>query len=247
VGVNADTSPTVTAIKPNVVVNHFSPIAATSLFTATDTDGDPIVQYDFWDNGSAGGTWLNNGNPLKVGTDNFVPVSQLSQITYQGGAGTETIWERASDGIGFGAWVSLNATDTAPVVAPTSASLTVSHTSSVAASTLFTVYEEDGEPIAQYDFWDNGAGGGHWTINGQVGKTGTDNFVNATQLSQVTYTPGAGTDTLWVRASEGSTFGECGRLRSKRLENSCRPARGGAGSPQTKRARILLAFAAGLG
>ena len=55
-----------------------------------------------------------NGNALPNNQDNFVPASQLSQVTYRGGAGTETIWERASDGIQFGAWVSINATGPTP-------------------------------------------------------------------------------------------------------------------------------------
>jgi hypothetical protein len=306
-----NTFPVVTPNGTSFIVSHNTPVAASTFFTTSDTDGDPIVQYDFWDNGSAGGTWLRNGNPLLLGTDNFVPASQISQVTYRGGAGTETIYERASDGLGFSAWTSVNATDTAPVVtptsanvnvnvghgtvaatslftaadadtdsivqydfydtgqagghwllngtaqpdnqilsfsalqlsqityqggpgtetiwerasdgiqygawvsinatgadiapvvAPTSASIVVSHNSSVAASTLFTVYDRDGDPITQYDFWDTGAGGGHWSINGNAQGSNMEIVVNASQLSQVTYTPGAGTDTLYVRANDG--------------------------------------------
>jgi hypothetical protein len=73
-------APVVTPTSANVTVSHSSPVAATSLFTATDADTDSIVQYDFWDNGSAGGTWLLNGNPLLLGMDNFVRASQLSQV-----------------------------------------------------------------------------------------------------------------------------------------------------------------------
>jgi hypothetical protein len=41
---------------------------------------------------------------MKLGADNFVQTSQLSQVTYRGGAGTETIWERASDGVQYSAF-----------------------------------------------------------------------------------------------------------------------------------------------
>jgi autotransporter passenger strand-loop-strand repeat protein len=199
-----DTAPVVTPTSANVNVGHGT-VAATSLFTAADADADGIVQYDLWDSGQAGGDWLLNGNALPNGQDNFVPGSQLSQVTYRGGAGTETIYERASDGIQYGAWVSINATgaDTAPVVEPTSASIVVSHNSSVAASTLFTVYDQDGDTITQYDFWDDGAGGGHWHLPSGNSVPNADNFVSAAQLSQVAYTPGAGSDTLWVRANDG--------------------------------------------
>src|ERR1700726_632990 len=195
----------VSPVSASVTVAHQHPVAASSLFTAHDALGMPIVQYDFWDNGGAGGAWLLNGVPLGLNQDNFVPASQLSLVTYRGGAGTETIWERASDGIQYGAWVSLNATGTesAPVVAPTSTSVVASYKSSVAATTLFTVYDQDGDAITQYDFWDNGMGGGHWSINGVAQGSSVEIIVNASQLSQVTYTPGAGTDTLFVRANDG--------------------------------------------
>jgi hypothetical protein len=32
-----------------------------SLFTASDPDGDAITQYDFWDTGDGGGHYLVNG------------------------------------------------------------------------------------------------------------------------------------------------------------------------------------------
>ena len=200
-----DTAPVLTVNNSNITVGHSNPVAASTLFTASDQDGDSIVQYDFWDSGSGGGHWLLNGNALPNGQDNFVPASQLSLVTYRGGAGTETLWERASDGIQYGAWVSLNATGTesAPVVAPTSTSVVASYKSSVAATTLFTVYDQDGDAITQYDFWDNGMGGGHWSINGVAQGSSVEIIVNASQLSQVTYTPGAGTDTLFVRANDG--------------------------------------------
>jgi hypothetical protein len=103
-----------------------------------------------------GGHWLLNGAALPNSQDNFVAASQLSQVTYQGGAGTETIWVRASDGIQYGAWKFINATDTAPVLTPNNVNITVSHSNLVAASTLFTASDQDGDGIAQYDFWNSG-------------------------------------------------------------------------------------------
>src|SRR5206468_705186 len=128
-----DTAPVVTPVSANVTVSHSHPVAASTLFTASDADADAIVQYDFYDSGSGGGHWLLNGNALPNGQENFVPAAQLSQVTYQGGAGTETIWERASDGIQFSAWVSVNATDSAPtVMTPLGANVSVSHSTPVA-------------------------------------------------------------------------------------------------------------------
>jgi hypothetical protein len=203
-----NTDPVVTT--PNgtsFTVSHNSPVAASTFFTASDADTDSIVQYDFWDNGSAGGTWLLNGIAMLLGRDNFISASLLSQVTYRGGAGTETIWERASDGIQFGAWTSVNATDTAPVVTTPNANVTLSHNTPVAATTLFTASDADGDGITQYDFWDTGSAGGHWLLNGVALPNNQENLVPASQLSQVTYQAGGGTETIYERASDGIQFG----------------------------------------
>jgi hypothetical protein len=71
---------------------------------ANDGDGDSVAQYDFWNTGGGGGGWLLNNMPLTPGQDNFVNAALLSQVTYQAGASTDTIWMRASDGLQFGAW-----------------------------------------------------------------------------------------------------------------------------------------------
>jgi hypothetical protein len=202
-----DTAPVLTPNNVNITVSHSNPVAASTLFTASDLDGDSIVQYDFWGSGTAGGHWLLNGNALPNSQDNFIAAAQLSQVTYQGGAGTETIWVRASDGIQYGAWKFINATDTVPVLTPTSVNITVSHSQPVAASTLFTASDVDGDSIAQFDFWDSGTAGGHWLLSGQALPIGEDNYVNAALLSQVTYQGGAGTETIWVRASDGIQYG----------------------------------------
>src|SRR5205814_1334726 len=129
-----DTAAVLTPNNANITVSHSNPVAASTLFTASDQDGDGIAQYDFWGSGSAGGHWLLNGNALPNSQDNFVAAAQLSQVTYQGGARTETIRTRASDGPQYGAWKSINATDTAPVLTPTNVNVTVFHSNPVAAS-----------------------------------------------------------------------------------------------------------------
>ena len=72
-----------------------------------------------------------------------------------------------------------------------------------AASALFTARDPFSDAIEQYDFWDTGAGGGHFMLNGQALGTNQDNYVSAGKLGQTTYVAGSGTDTLWVRVSEG--------------------------------------------
>ena len=203
-----DTPPLVTA--SNVTATHGESFAASSLFNAIDLDGDPITEYDFWNTGGGGGYFALNGTPLGLNQDNFVSAAQLAQVTYQSGAGTDTLWVRASDGTQWSAWSSgftvTAPIDTGPVVTPASASISAVHGQSFQASSLFTASDPFNDPMTQYDFWDTGAGGGHFALSGQTLALNQDNFVSAAQLAQVTYQSGAGTDTLWVRASDGAQW-----------------------------------------
>jgi hypothetical protein len=180
--------------------------AFSNLFTVGDADGDQAAVYDFWDNGAGGGHWSVNGVAQGSNQEILVNASQLSQVTYQSGSGTDTLFLRASDGLHFGAWTQGVSVVNAPVANPNQSAFTLSHTQSVAATALFTAADADGDPITKYDFWDNGAGGGHWSINGVAQGSNVEIIVNASQLSQVTYTPGAGTDTLFVRVNDGTQW-----------------------------------------
>ena len=206
-----DTPPVVTPTSANVTVQPGQGLAAASLFTASDPDGDAITQYDFWDTGGGGGHFLVNGVTEPINQDIYVPAGQLAQTTYQAGSGTDTLWVRANDGSQWSAWssaftVTAQAADTPPVVTPASANVTVRSGQSLAASSLFTASDPDGDAITQYDFWDTGDGGGHFLVNGVTEPTNQDIYVAAGQLAQTTYQAGSGTDTLWVRANDGSQW-----------------------------------------
>jgi hypothetical protein len=66
------------------------------------------------------------------------------------------------------------------------------------------------DAMTQYEFLDVGVGGGRFLVNGTaMGEGDGKNFtVTAAQLMQTTYTGGlsAGTETLWVRASDGTAW-----------------------------------------
>jgi hypothetical protein len=96
--------------------------------------------------------------------------------------------------------------DTPPLVTVTNSNITASPGQVFAASPLFTASDPDGDAITQYDFWDTGSGGGHFLINGVTQPTNGDIYVPAAQLPQTTYQSGNGTDTLWVRANDGTQW-----------------------------------------
>jgi hypothetical protein len=193
----------------NVAAAHGQSFAASTLFTAGDSDGDAIVEYDFWDTGNGGGRFVLNNQVLGANQDNYISSAQLPQTTYQSGSGSDTLWVRISDGSQWSPW-SQSFTVTAPIdTGPVVTSVSNINTASgqtFAASTLFTTSDPFNDPIEQYDFWDTGAGGGHFVVNNRALGTNQDNYVSAAQLGQASYVSGSGTDTLWVRVSEGGQW-----------------------------------------
>jgi hypothetical protein len=198
-----ETPPTVSVA--NVTATHGQSFAASVLFTASDADVDALTQYAFWDTGSGGGHFVLNGVAQGVNQEIDVTAAQLSQLTYQSGAGADTLWVRAYDGTQWSSW-SNAFTVTAPPDTPPTVSVsnvTATHGQSFAASSLFTATDADGDTLTQYGFWDTGALGAHFLLNGVAQGVSQEIDVSAAQLSQLSYQSGSGADTLWVRAYDG--------------------------------------------
>jgi hypothetical protein len=114
--------------------------------------------------------------------------------------------EVAGQSLGPSFTVTAQTVDTPPVVTPTNSNIAASAGRIFAASSLFTASDPDGDAITQYDFWDTGGGGGHYLVNGVIQPTSREIYVSAAQLAQTTYQSGNGTDTLWVRANDGTQW-----------------------------------------
>jgi Ca2+-binding RTX toxin-like protein len=201
---------------PDGAVLRDQAVSAQSLVSVTDADGDPIAQYEFWDDTSGGGYFALGG---VAQTNNPLPVTaaQLSDLEYVGGAnpGTEQVWVRASDGLQWGAWESWNMTtalhipNSAPEATPTAATQTVLLGQAVDASALISVADADGDSIATYEFWDSSSGGGHFSVSGVEQGVNVSITVSAADLASAQFVgaAAAGLDTVWVRATDGQTFG----------------------------------------
>ena len=180
----AETAPVVTGL--NQTATHGEVFAASSLLTASDPDGDPIVTYAFWDSGGVG-HFVLNGVVQPAHTEIDVSAAQLSELSYVTGFGPDPLSVRASDGDMWSAWTILNINapaETAPVV--TGLDQTATHGEVFAASSLLTASDPDGDPIATYAFWDSG-GVGHFVLNGVVQPAHTEIDVSAAQLSELSY------------------------------------------------------------
>src|SRR5262249_31174677 len=204
-----DAGPVVTV--SNLTATHGQSFAASSLFTASDPDGDTLSKYAFWDTGSGGGHFVLNGVVQPTNHEIDVTAAQLSQLSYQSGSGADTLWVKAYDGFVWGAW-STSFTNTAPIdagpVVTLSDMILGQGQSTIPASSLFSsAVDADGDSIVSYAFWDTGAGGGHFLLNGVVEPTNQKIVVSTAQLSQLTYQAGLSADTVWVEANDGFVWG----------------------------------------
>lgn len=220
-GVTTTTTTTTTVTAP---VNHAPAVVATSgsiaasgtvavssLFSVTDSDGDAITKYEFWDStGTAGSGYVSVGGTGRgANTTISVSASQLSSVSFVGGSGggSDQLWVRASDGTEWSDWTQWTMTTTAVVPPTASASHgTIGSGVSVAVSTLFTA----GAGASAYEFWDSGTNddSGYFSVAGVRQVPGTTISVSADRLAVTAYTGGTanGSETVWVRVSNGSTW-----------------------------------------
>ena len=198
-----DQAPVTTA--SNVILDHSqTSVAASSLFAVNDPEGDTITQYDVWNSGTGGGHFELNGQALGANQHNYVTAAQLSQLSYVAGTGADTLWVRASDGTKWSGWTSggftVNRPDQAPVTTVSNVILDHGQTS-LAASSLFTANDPEGDTITQYAVWNSRHRRRAFRAQRpSAGRASQANYVTAAQLSQLSYVAGSGADTLWVRA-----------------------------------------------
>src|SRR5207244_10059448 len=125
-------------------------VAASSRFTATDPDGQTITTYALKDV-TGNGHFVVNGVVQATNVEIDLTAAQLAQTTYQSGSGSDQISIRASDGTLWSAWQTATVTapvDQAPVVTVSNQMMIRNH--SIAASSLFTAIDPDGDPITTY-------------------------------------------------------------------------------------------------
>ena len=195
---------------------HLQSFTAASLFSVSDSDGDAITAYQFWDStdGVTSGHWVLGGVAQNAGQAIDVSAAQLSSASFQSGSGSDDLWVRANDGAAWGAWKEFHViapVNHAPVVTATDYNLTPNYTLSPITN-IFAVRDSDGDAITKYDFWDsnNAAFSGHFNVGGVAQSANQDIFVDASQLSTVTFTSGSAfnTDRIWMRAYDGSAWSD---------------------------------------
>ena len=147
----------------------------------------------------------------------IVTAAELANLVWVSGSqnGTERVWVQAGDAAGFGAWTSWTMTsqNVLPVSTPASANRTLHAGQTVAAGTLFSATDGDGDAIVRYQFHDEGtdATSGYFTVAGSgVRKPEAQGFiVTAAELANLVWVSGSqnGTERVWVQAGDAAGFG----------------------------------------
>ena len=199
------------ASAPDFAASRGQVINASSLFSASDADGDNLM-YFFYDNSAAptSGHFTVNGVVQAAGTIFAVSAAQLAQTTFTAGSSTsDDLFVNVWDGNAFSGPKEFHVNvpaNRAPVV--TAADVSAAKAQVLDASSLVSASDADGDNLL-YFFYDNSAApaSGHFTVNGVVQAAGMTFAVSAAQLGSTTFTAGTGSsDDLFVNTWDGSLY-----------------------------------------
>ncbi|MGY8706275.1 M10 family metallopeptidase C-terminal domain-containing protein [Bradyrhizobium sp. 18BD] len=217
-----DHAPVVTV--PQMVISATSgqTFAASSLFSASDADNDPLTYYLYDDSASASsGHFVVNGTIVPAQTAYIVTAAQLAQTTFvAGSSGTsDDLYVKAYDGQaysgnGYYSYFHVNTTaanvaNHAPVVTVPQTVISATAGQTFTASSLFSASDADNDPLTYYLYDDSpSAGSGHFVVNGTTVPAQTAYAVTAAQLAQTTFVAGNGgtSDDLYVKAYDGQAY-----------------------------------------
>ncbi len=202
------------AVGPVAASSKGQVFAASALFTASDADaGDTIQKLQFWNDTAdpRGGHFVVNGQAQGSLQTIEVTAAQLAQTSFQTGSITDHLYVRVFDGTDWSGWRDFFLTGVAnhaPTVSLPSLNQTADPHTSVAAASLFSAADTDGDAITRYQLWDDTADprGGHFVVSGQAQPAQQVIEVTSGQLAQTEFHTGAVSDHLYVRAFDGTDW-----------------------------------------
>jgi hypothetical protein len=224
----------VTPASPSVPASASETFTASQLFSASDPDGTPVSFYEVEDTttGSSQGFWTLNGVVQANGTPFTVTAAQLSGLSFTAGSNTslvtDTLEVAAADAAGLGSFATftVNASGHVNSTPPTvsASNETVLPESNLAASSMFSGTAFGNLSIQSYEVEDTTSNSGSWIINGVVEPANQVIDVTAAQLSALSFQTGFGTDTLMVRANDGTQWGNYTTFTISPKANAAPPA-----------------------
>ena len=196
-------APVVTVADQTVRPREWAPLA--EVLSVEDPEGDAITAYQI----RGAGDWWADGALVPAGTAHVT--SDLSGVWFKGdrGPSDQTLMVRARDGSDWGDWTEFTLTTMASNALPTVSvpDLALAPLQRMPLAEVISASDPDGDAILRYEFRDP-AGGSSWWIDGAP-VSATDGCVTKS-LSGVTLVaaPSPGTQTLWVRAYDGTEWGD---------------------------------------
>jgi Ca2+-binding RTX toxin-like protein len=221
VGAALNTAPVMTVSSTNVAATPGQTFSASSLFAATDADGDTLSYYLYDGNLAANsGHWVVNGSVVSQQYYYLAP-AQLAQTSFVAGDSgvSDNLAVVAYDGQAYSNNSNFTyfnvaaAPNHAPVLTVPSANVAATAGQTFSMASLFTATDADGDAL-RYFFHDAGiaADSGHFVVNGTAVQNGTDFSLTAAQLAQTVFVAGAtGTsDQVYVQLFDGRDISSLG-------------------------------------
>ncbi len=185
-------------------------LQASTLFTATDADGDTLT-YFFQDGTSAAnsGRFVLNGTALAQGASfNVTGLAQLAGLTFVTGSVDDNLSMQLADprgALSAAAGIQLHVVNHAPVLSVPAGIVTASMGKTLQVSSLFSAADADGDALT-YFFQDGtaAAASGHFVLNGAALANGAGFNVSAAQLAQLTFVTGTIDDNLSMQAGDSN-------------------------------------------
>src|SRR5207302_984495 len=159
---------------------------------------------------ASSGHWVVNDVAQAANSTIDVAADQLAQTSFLTNYGSDDLWVRANDGTSWGAWTEFHVTAPANQAPVTTASdVTAERGVSLDASSLFTVSDAENDTLPAFPTRRSSdlASSGHWVVNGVAQAANSTIDVAADQLAQTSFLTNYGSDDLWVRANDGTSWG----------------------------------------
>lgn len=214
----ANTRPVVTVNNQTLIVDRWGQVS--NWLTYSDANGNPAVQYMFYDAGAAAGSayfWTPDNTQHAADTSFVVNASDLASVWVHAAdtPGSDQLWVTAYDGMDWNAWQAFTLTTVAnspPAATAGDHNLAINHWIQLKAWNWIAYSDANGDPAVQYEFSDGGTGVNSayfYTPDTPQHPANADFIVNAADLANVWLRAGAvtGADTMWVRASDGTDWG----------------------------------------
>ena len=190
----------------DITANAGQSLQMSSLFSASDADGDPLTYYFEDDTPAANsGHFVLNGTPQAQGAGFGVNAAQLAGVTFVAGSVNDNLSMQLADdkgavSEGFEFHLHVNH---APVLTVPAINITANAGQSLQMSSLFSASDADGDPLTYY-FEDDtaAANSGHFVLNGTPQAQGAGFGVNAAQLAGVTFVAGSVNDNLSMQLAD---------------------------------------------